>query len=57
MVGRLAKRGGDVKELRDAQGRLEECFGRQMEFWSARSQYNWLKNRDRNTSYFHQQAS
>ena len=47
----------DSSKLREAQNRLDHLLQMEEEYWRVRARTNWIKNGDKNTTYFHHHAS
>ncbi|XP_062028872.1 uncharacterized protein LOC133744858 [Rosa rugosa] len=48
---------GAQHEKKDLMGRLQSLLSQEELFWRQRSKVSWLKEGDRNTSYFHRKAA
>ncbi|XP_062006063.1 uncharacterized protein LOC133723263 [Rosa rugosa] len=48
---------GAQNEKKDLMGRLQSLLSQEELFWRQRSKVSWLKEGDRNTSYFHRKAA
>ena len=52
-----AIQGGGLDRMKRLKSKVNFLFEKEEQMWRQRSRTSWLKNGDRNTRYFHRQAS